>query len=104
MNLSRFFSGWVLLALALVGFYFVSDPFVGSNNGLALTGAIAKAIGSIIGGLAVGLIVWAPLRLIQGADKAPDPLSFFLLSCGNNDGHSDGLGYDPSLFFCNATE
>ncbi len=76
MNLSRFFLGLALLEIALLAFKFTTDPLAGSN----LAATFAETIGSVTGGLLWGLIVWAPIRLIRGSDKAPDIRSFTLYS------------------------
>jgi len=74
VNLSRFFLGLALLALALLAFKFAADPL--ADKYVATT--IGEGIGGVMGGLTWGLFLWGPIRLIRGADKAPEIRSFTL--------------------------
>ena len=75
MNLSRFFLGLALLALALLAFEFATDPLAEKN----IAATMGFAIGFVgMGVLIWGLIIWGSIRLIRGPDKAPDIRSFAL--------------------------
>lgn len=74
MNLSRFFLGLALLAIALLAFKLTTDPLAGSN----IAAMLGEATGGVMGGLIWGLIIWAPIRLVRGANKAPDVRNFTL--------------------------
>jgi len=76
MNLSRFFLGLALLALALLAFKFATDPLADKN----IPATLGEAIGGVVGGLIWGLFIWGPIRLIRDADKAPDIRNFTLYS------------------------
>jgi len=39
---------------------------------------MGESIGGAMGGLIWGLFIWGPIRLIRGADKAPEIRSFTL--------------------------
>ena len=68
MNLSRFFLGLALLALAILAFKFSTGQLADKNT----TATMGEVIGGVMGGLIWGLFIWGPIRLIRGADKAPD--------------------------------
>ena len=55
-------------------FEFASDPTAASN----IARTVGESMGGVAGGLILGLIIWAPFRLIRGADKAPDVRRFTL--------------------------
>ena len=74
MNLSRFFLGLALLAIAIMAFYFATDALFEKNIAATMGGAI----GGVMGGLIWGFIIWGLIRIIRGADKAPDIRSFSL--------------------------
>jgi cell division protein FtsW (lipid II flippase) len=74
MNLSRFFLGLAFLILALLAFKFSTDPLTDKN----IAATIGEGVGGVMGGLIWGLFIWCPIRLIRGADKAPDIRSFIL--------------------------
>lgn len=74
MKLSRFFLGLALLVMALLAFKFTTDPLAGAN----ITATLGEATGGVMGGLSWGLIIWAAIRLIRGAGKAPEVRSFTL--------------------------
>ena len=68
MNLSRLFLSLALMALALLALKFAVDPLADKN----IAATTGEAIGGVVGGLIWGLFIWVPIRLIRGADKAPD--------------------------------
>jgi len=68
MKLPHFLIGIALLALALVAFKFATDPFASSN----IVYIIGLAVGFVMGGLMLGLMVRGPIRFVRGAEKTPD--------------------------------
>jgi len=74
MPLKVFFAGIFLLVLAFGVFTFVTDPTAGTH----LVFTLGEAVGSVMAGLILGLIVWAPFRIIHGVEKAPDVRRFTL--------------------------
>lgn len=68
MSLRDFLIGLAVVAAAVAAMEFITNPFAGENIFFTL-GGVAGKIG---GGVVLGLIIWAPLRLIRGSERAPD--------------------------------
>lgn len=77
MKLSRFLIGLALLALVLVASKFATDPFASSDSS-NIAATLGLAVGVVSGGLILGLIIWAPIRLACGAERTPDIRGFAL--------------------------
>jgi len=74
MKLARFFIGLSLILIALVAFRYGTDPFAKHN----LVILFGEATGTIMGGLILGLVIWAPVRIFKGHESTPDIRTFTL--------------------------
>jgi hypothetical protein len=62
----------ILLLLALLVIKFVTQPYAPENVLLR----VPEVVGIMLTGLIWGLILWLPIRAVQGVGRAPDMQTF----------------------------
>jgi len=68
METVRFTIGLAILLLIALAFKFITEPFAPDD----FIPSLIEALGILVAGVIWGLMVWLPIRLIKGTDRAPD--------------------------------